>query len=332
MNKPVRLKDIAEGLNVSIMTVSKAINGHPDISEKRRTEILEYVKSVNYVPNQVAKNFRQQKTKTVAIILSNNSNPYNARIIRGIEETLSSKGYYTVIMNSQEDAKKELKLVKELRGLNVAGVLLTPAAGNKKSCEFLRQFNIPYVLVNRYIQENEDTYVVIDDKKAAFLATRHLCSFNYDKVFFLNYLSSVSSTQNRLLGYQEALAKCDVEADESWVISDCVNQLDGYEAMKKILEKNKPPFSVLCYSDYIAIGAICALQEREIRIPDDVAVMGNDDIEILSFVKPRLSTIGVPKLRLGSRCAELLIDLIEKKDIEEKRILMKPELIIRETS
>jgi len=119
---------------------------------------------------------------------------------------------------------------------------------------------------------------------------------------------------------------------------ECVNQLDGYEAMKKILEKNNPPFSVYCYSDYIAIGAICALQEREIRIPEDVAVMGNDDIEILSFVKPRLTTIGVPKYRLGIKCAELLVELIDKKNSgetessKEKRILLKPDLIIRETS
>lgn len=338
MKKIVRLKDLAEGLNVSITTVSKALNDHPDISEIRKKEILEYAKQVNYVPNQVAKNFRLQKTKIVGIIISDNSNPYNARIIRGIEETLSAKGYYSIVMNTHEDPEKEMKLVRELRGLNVAGVLLTPAAGNKKSCEILKQFNIPYVLVNRYIDEEQDTYVTIDDKRAAYIATKHLCSYHYDKIFFLNFLSSVSSAKNRLEGYYKALADCNVEVDESWIISECVNQSNGYEAMKKILERNKPPFSVLCYSDYIAIGAICALQEREIRIPDDVAVMGNDDIDILSFVKPRLTTVGVPKLRLGVKSAELLIELIEKRDseekelFEEKRILMKPELIIRETS
>lgn len=328
----IRLKDIADALNVSITTVSKALNGHPDISESRRKEILEYAEKLNYVPNQVARSFRQQRTKIVGIILSDISNPYNARIIRGIEETFSSKGYYTIIMNNHEDPEKELKLVSELCGLNVAGVLLTPAAGNKKSRELLRQFNIPYVLVNRYINEKEDTYVVVDDWKAAYIGTKHLCSFCYDKIFFLNFLSSVSSSKNRLKGYKAALEEYKIEMDESWVIPDCKNQQDGYKAMLKILEKNKPPFSVLCYSDYIAIGAICALQERLIRIPENVAVMGTDDIDILSFVKPRLTTVGVPKLRLGIRCAELLIDLIRKKETEEKRIVMKPELIIRETS
>ena len=327
----VRLKDIADALNVSITTVSKALNGHPDISEARRKEILEYAERFNYVPNQVARSFRQQRTRIVGIILSDNSNPYNARIIRGIEETLSSKGYYTIIMNNQEDPEKEMKLVSELLGLNVAGVLLTPAAGNRKSCELLRKFNIPYVLVNRYINEKEDTYVVVDDRKAAYLGTKHLSSFCYDKVFFLNFLSSVSSSKNRLKGYKDALKEANIEMDESWVIPECKNQLDGYKAMLKILE-NKPPFSVLCYSDYIAIGAICALQERLIRIPEDVAVMGTDDIDILSFVKPRLTTVGVPKLRLGIKCAELLIDLIKKKECKERRIVMKPELIIRETS
>lgn len=102
----IRLKDIADALNVSITTVSKALNGHPDISESRRKEILEYAEKLNYVPNQVARSFRQQRTKIVGIILSDNSNPYNARIIRGIEETFSSKGYYTIIMNNHEDPEK----------------------------------------------------------------------------------------------------------------------------------------------------------------------------------------------------------------------------------
>ena len=135
------------------------------------------------------------------------------------------------------------------------------------------------------------------------------------------------------------------------MIGDCMDQSDGYESMKQILESTKPPFSVLCYSDYIAIGAICAIQERGYSLPHDIALMGNDNLEILSFVKPRLSTIGAPKLRMGIRSAEFLLEMISDKfakseldndDLEaleenggndlNRHIVMKPELIIRETS
>lgn len=345
MKKVTRLKDLAEGLNVSITTVSKALNDHPDISPKRKKEILDYAKKVNYVPNQLAKSFRQQKTKIIGIILSDNSNPFNARVIRGIEETLSVQGYHCLVMNTHEDVEKEQQLIKELRGLNVAGVLLTPASGNKASCELLRQYGINYVLVNRYVEKGEDTYVVLDDYQAAYMATKHLCSYGNEKVFFLNFIPSVSSAQNRLDGYKKGLEECGVEYDSNWVTFGCVNQGDGYEVMKQILEKNKPPFSVLCYSDYIAIGAICAIQERGFSLPHEVALMGNDDIGILSFVKPRLTTIGVPKLRMGIKCAQLLLEMIEAKEkadmeaeLEEEetiyvpqQVVLKPELIIRET-
>lgn len=346
MKKVTRLKDLAEGLNVSITTVSKALNNHPDISVKRKKEILDYAKKVNYVPNQLAKNFRQQKTKLIGIILSDNSNPFNARVIKGIEETLSVQEYHCLVMNTNEDVEKEQQLIKELCGLNVAGVLLMPASGNRKSCELLQQHGVNYVLVNRYVDKGEDTYVVMDDYQAAYMSTKHLCSYGNDKVFFLNFISSVSSTQERLEGYKKALEEYGMEYDSNWVTFGCVNQTDGYEVMKRILEKNKPPFSVLCYSDYIAIGAVCAIQERGYSMPHDVALMGNDDIDILSFVKPRLTTVGTPKMRMGIKSAELLLEMIKTKEIakeaeelgeeneviyEPKQVVMKPELIIRET-
>ena len=349
MKKITRLKDLAEGLGVSITTVSKALNDHPDISAKRKKEILDYAKSVNYVPNQVARSFRQQKTKMIGIIISDNADPFYARVIRGIEETLSVLGYYCVVMNSHEDVEQEIKLIDELLGLNVAGVILAPAAGNKRSCELLRKYDIPYVLVNRYLEEDKDTYVVLDDYQAAYMTAKHLCSYGNDKIFFLNFLPSVSSAQNRLEGYKKALEESGIPYQPSLVVSGCTNQTDGYESMKRILEKNKPPFCVMCYSDYIAIGAICAVQERGFNLPHDVALCGNDDISILSFVKPRLTTIGAPKLRMGIASAELLIELMEaKKKIDKsgdgneevhvseprkgKHIVMKPEMILRETS
>lgn len=120
MQEKVRLKDLAEKLNISITTVSKALNGHPDISEKRRKEIIEYAASVNYVPNQVAKNFRQQRTNTVGIILSDNAYPYNSRMLHGMEETLAASGYYPIFVDSHQDARRELELIRSLHALNVA--------------------------------------------------------------------------------------------------------------------------------------------------------------------------------------------------------------------
>ncbi len=342
MKKVTRLKDLAEGLNVSITTVSKALNDHPDISAKRKKEILDYAKQMNYMPNQVAKSFRQQKTRLIGVIFSDNTNPFYARVIRGIEDVMFRNGYHCILMNSYEDAKKEAQFIDELRGLNVAGVLLSPAAGRGDSIRLLERYDIPYVLVNRYVEKGKNTYVALDDYLAGYLSAKHLCSYGNKEIFFLNFIPEVSSAKEREAGYRQALKECGIAVRPEWIINGCRNQNDGYEAVKKILETVRPPISIMCYSDNIAIGAVCAIQERRYMLPYDVALVGNDDIALVSFLSPRFTTIGVPKLRMGRKGAELLIERIRAKEKademdeecawEDQQILMRPKLLIRETS
>ena len=339
MKTAVRLKDIAEGMGVSITTVSKAMNNHPDISERRKKEILDYARRMNYTPNQVARGFRKKETNLIGIVLNDNVNPYNARLISGIEKTFAEAGYQTIIMNTHENVETEAELITQLRGLHVAGVILMPSPGNSTSVETLKGFGVPYVQVTRYLNKDEGNYVVLNDYEAGFKAADYLCTYGNEKLYFLNYLKNVSSAEERLRGYRDALLKNGISYDEKLVISGCRNQSDGYEVMKSILQDVKQPISVMCYSDYIAIGAISAVQEMGLALPKDVALMGNDDIDILSFVKPRLSTISVQKQRMGVRSAEVLLGLIRNSesdvdglDSTGERIVLKPELVIRETA
>lgn len=337
----ITLKDIARDLNVSITTVSKALNNHPDISEKRKKEILEYAERKNYVPNTMAQSFRTQKSNLIGMILTDNTNPYNARIIKGLEAGLSESGYHCIIANNGEDEEREMQMIKELVGMNAAGVLITPARGNRKSCQYMTALGVPYVLVDRYLEKDKDAYVAIDDEGAAFEATNYLATYRNEKIFFLNYLSGISSTDNRLLGYRRALEANGMAFVPEHVFDSCFDETDGYETLVRILEKHKPPFSVLCYSDYIALGVVCALQERGYQSPFDVPVMGNDDIGILSYVKPRLTTIAVPKYRLGYKCSEFLVEMIKRKQeqlpfdeefMRNKRQIVRTETLIRETA
>ena len=342
MKTAVRLKDIAEGMGVSITTVSKAMNNHPDISEKRKKEILDYARQMNYTPNQVARGFRKQATNLIGVVLNDNSDPLNARLLRGIEETLAGADYQAIVMNTHESAETEVKLITQLRGLNVAGVIMMPAPGGHKTAEVLREFGIPAVQVTRYLDKDEGNYIISDDYEAGFKAADYLCTYGNEKLYFLNYLDNVSSTEERLRGYKDALKKHGIPYDPSLVISGCRDQSDGYDAMKSILQTCRLPVSVMCYSDYIATGAISAVQEMGLDLPKDVALMGNGDISILSFVKPRLTTIGVQKLRMGVKSAEVLLDLIRRSESGEgeapegaevsERVILKSDLIIRETA
>lgn len=340
MKNEITLKDIAEAIGVSVTTVSKALNNHPDISKKRKAEIKEYAKKHNYIPNEMAKYFRKKKSKLIGIVLPDNANPYNARIIKGIESGLYEAGYHCIIMNNNENIEKEMEIVRMLRSLNVAGVLIAPAKGNKEGCNYLKDAGIPYVLINRYLGRDQDAYVVIDDEYATYNATEYLATYQ-NKIFFLNYLPEISSSKNKLKGYKRALKDNNMTFSNEYVFESCLGQADGYSTTAQILQHYSPPFSILCHSDYVAIGVLCALQERGYQTPADVAVMGNGDIDILSFVKPRLSTVAVPKYRLGYKGAEILLNLIKQKSskqyldtkfLKTQQIVMNTEIIIRETS
>lgn len=333
MNRPATLKDIAEKLHLSITTISKALNGHPDIPEARRNEILDLVEKMNYVPNTMAKSLRNKKTKFIGLVVSDNSNPYYARVIKGVEEFLFGQGYQTLIFNNNEDVKKELFFIKELRSINVAGVILTPALGNQDSVEILKKFKIPYVLANRYLDRNRDNYVIVNDFQAGYIGTKHLLGKRFKKVLFINGNEHISAARERFEGYLSAMNEAGVTVGSDWVYNNGITQENGYKIAKTILKKHSRPFSLMCFSDYVAIGAMKAIFETGTKIPQEVAVMGIDDIDLFSFIHPGLTTVYVPKKELGLRSAELLIGLIkEPEKVKGRKIILEPKLVIRDSA
>ncbi|MDD5017796.1 MAG: LacI family DNA-binding transcriptional regulator [Eubacteriales bacterium] len=335
MRKNITLKDIASELGVTAMTVSKALNNHPDISEARKKQILEMAEKMNYIPNALAKNLRTKSSSLIGVIVADNSNPYFANSIKGVERVLSLNNYHSIIFNSNEDPKRERMFINDLRSLNVAGIIMAPALGNKQNVEMLKGIHIPYVLFSRYIDEITDTYVIADDISAGYLATKYLLEKKGGKVVFINSNLDVSTARNRMLGYNKAFAESGLPIDSGLVFSGALYISDGYELTKKILKKISPPFSLLCYSDYIAIGALQALSEENIKIPQDVALMGIDNIEYSAFTNPKLSTVALPSMQIGISSANLLIKIIKSKtslDIKSKQIILRPHLMIRDST
>lgn len=335
MKTAVTLKDIAKKLNISVMTVSKAMNNHPDISAKRKKEILELAARMNYIPNAIAKSLRNRKSKLVAVIIGDNSNPYYAKVIKGAEYTLSKNGYQLIIINSDEKPEKELKLIDQLRGIHIAGVLITPAAGKSESSKKLMKYGIPHVFLSRYLDREKDNYVVADDFNAGYLAASCLSTNVKDKVFAIWFIKNVTTAHEREAGFLKAFAEKNIPFDRNNITYDCVNYQDGYDAMINILKNNKPPVSVICYSDFLAIGAMRAIRELNLKIPDDVSIIGIDGIEFLDYGIPRLSTVSLPKFRIGKVGAELLLKILnEDRDDESPslhQIVLETQLIDRDT-
>lgn len=332
MKKRVTLKDIAEELNVSVTTISKAINNHPDISTVRRQQVIELLEKRNYIPNYMAKNLRGFDSKFIGLIVSDNTNPYYAMAIKGVESVLSKHGFFTLIFNTNEQISTECNFVREMLGIGIAGVLITPAMGNTESLDILSSNSIPYVCLHRYASKGKGPYVVADDVEAAYLGTKYLLEKYKRPVILINASRVISTAQNRFEGYCKALSEEGLAFNPELVIENVITQSQGYETAKELIKKVRKNISIICYSDYVATGVIMCLIESNIRIPQDITLVGIDGISMFSYIYPGLTTVHLPKFELGAIGAELLLNLINGQKEIETKISLKPALHIMGTA
>jgi len=331
-NSPT-LKDIATKLNLSVTTISKVINNHADISEETRQQVLDTIKEIGYVPNFMAANLRRSNGRLVGLVLSDVSQPYFSEVIFGYESTLHQAGYQTLLFNSFEDPTRELSIIRQLATLNIAGVILDIAQGSERSIESLQDLGIPYVLSNRYQDEDEDYYVVADNELAGFLATKHLLERKPDRpVVCLNGPNNISPTTGRFEGYYKAMHESLCKINEAYIYNNLFGLRDAYETGLCAAKEVGIPFSAFCSTDQIAFGFLRGIYESSLRVPQDVGVIGVDGIESASYMMPALSTIELPKQQMGQQSAQMLISLIENKPVLNPRVKMTPVLKIRETT
>ncbi|HBR02180.1 MAG TPA: hypothetical protein DD738_06190 [Ruminiclostridium sp.] len=327
------MKDIARRMNMSVTTISKVINGHADISERTKQEVFRTIEEMGYVQNFMASNLRRTKSNMVALVLSDISTPYFSNVIRSYEMTLSEAGYQILIFGSYENAEKEYNFIRQLSSLQVAGIILDLAKGSKNSIPTLQASGIPYVLSNRYINHDEGPIVAADNKMAGYLATKHLLERKPGRpVLCINGPDDISPTWDRYNGYCRALHEAGVELQPDYVFSDYYGLEDSFLACKEITRLMEPPFSIFCNTDLIAMGILSGLRASGLRVPEDVGVIGVDDIEMAAYLTPSLSTIALPKELIGEQSAKILINLMEGLEVENPICFLPPALIQRETT
>lgn len=329
----VTMKDIAKSLGVSITTVSKVVNGHNDISEKTRKEVMDRIAEMGYVPNMLAMNLRRNRANMVALVLSDLSKPYYGRVIEGYERVLEAAGYQTITFSSMENREREDRFIRRIASMNMAGIIIDPAQNSDPEQTALKNAGIPYVFSNRFPQADSGYYVAADNDLAGYLATCHLLDRKKAApVFCVNGPSHISPTVTRFRGYRKALDERKMPFRAEYVFENCFGLDEAYEIGRKIARMTRPPFSVFCATDQFAVGIVRALHDEGLRIPEDVGVMGVDDIDMAQYIIPALTTVSLPKARIGEASARMLIDLIEGREVEKPRILLKPELIVREST
>jgi len=326
----VTIKDLAVAAGVSVMTVSRALNGKSDVTDETRERIVELAKQKGYIINGVARDLRTRTTRVLGVIITDNSNPYFARVVRGIQDTASQHGYSIILSNTDEDPKREQQMVRLLQEVRVAGLLLTPSFSNYDDIISLTQSGFPLVLINRHLEGIDASYVIGDDTKGAYLVTSHLIRRGFRRILFINGPETISPARDRMKGYQQAMAENGIRPEPELIFNDNLTLDNGYTTMQHILKSFPAPLGVLCFSDYVAIGAIKAIKEASFRIPEDVSIAGYDDVDVAAYLASPLTTVKNPCYQIGQTATELLIDIIEGR-AEQKghAIALEPELVVR---
>lgn len=335
--KHATLQDIAHKLGLSRSTVSRALNDHPNISEKVKKLVNQTAEELHYVPNSFAKNLKNMKSNTIGIIVPDIKHDFFSSLIGGAEEAAHSAGYSIIVTQSNEDANREIINTEVLLQQRVAGVIASVSQNSTSGDHFnrLTSRGIPVVFFDRALDELDIPRVLIDDYKSAYNAVSYLIGKGRKKIAHFAGHQSLKIYQRRLEGYSDALKNNDIPIDTSLILVAGYQEHDGYESMDKLIKADNIPDAVFSINDSLAIGAIQRIKEEGLIIPKDISLIGFSNMKIASIVEPALTTVNQPSLEMGRIAVKLLLEKIESVNVSEERnntIILDTELIIRKST
>ncbi|MBA3062579.1 MAG: LacI family transcriptional regulator [Atribacteria sp.] len=325
------IKDVAELVGVHPSTVSRVINDDSRISEKTREKVFLIIKKLGYTPNAIARGLKTKRTHTLGMLIPDITNPFFAEIARGVEDAANKNDFNIILCNTDDRLKKERTYLEILRGKRVDGLILGTAHVKDKSILELEKNNFPYILVSRNIEELDKNCVIVDDEAGGIMATEYLIKLGHRRIAHITGPLKIRSALNRLKGYKLALKKYGIEYRDELVGEGDFRIKGGYQVMKRFLKLAEPPTAIFAANDLLALGAMQAIQKKNFHIPEDFSVIGFNDIELASFVYPALTTIRQPMLEMGALAVKMLLRIIEEGEFNQRKIVLKPKLIIRES-
>ncbi|NHN31903.1 LacI family DNA-binding transcriptional regulator [Paenibacillus agricola] len=332
----ITLKTLADLFQVSPKTVSKVLNHKPGVREELRKAILNKAEELHYVPNLFGRGLQGGSMKTIGVILSDNTSPNYSTVLKGIEASADKHGYNIILCNSNESKETEEQKIRLLTEKHVEGIILasvsyTTDVMKRKSLLGLKNLGIPYVLISRMIHDEEPHDIVkTNDIEGGYLATKYLMDRGHRDIIYLANKYSVTSSHERLVGFRKALEQQGLPFKQAHIIDQCESTMEsGYKVMQAVLAECKDFTAVLAFNDLIAVGAMSAIQEKGYRIPEDIAVIGYDDIEYAKFTNPPLTTIRQDADRIGHLAMDVLLNKINNPDAEQQQIYLPPQFIER---
>jgi DNA-binding LacI/PurR family transcriptional regulator len=331
MNPPITMRQIAERAEVSIGTVSHVINNTAKVREKLRQRVLDAIRSLGYQPSQLARGLRRNQTNIVVMIVPDITNPFFPAVVRGVEDVAYKGGFRLVLCNTDNDAQKESFYLNEMRSYRPAGWLVIPATDSYMATQ-LKSSAIagpPVVCIDRQPPGWKGDVVLVANEAGAYSATQHLMRMGHRQLAVITGPLHLTNAVERLRGFKRALAEAKVAIEPEYIQEARFNRQSGYQAAMRLLRMLPRPSAIFACNDLMAMGVLLATRELGLRCPEDVSVVGFDDLDFAEFTAPALTSVHQPGYQIGTTAARLLLDRIEGSQKPPQKISLPSELKIR---
>ncbi len=333
-NHSVTIKDIAKILGISKSTVSRALSEHSDVHAETRNKVLALAKKLQYQPNVIALNLKQQRTNTIGVIIPETENPFFARTVSGIQKIANEAGYNVMVCQSSESYQTEKSNLQSLIATRVDGLLISISRETDKTDHFEAIFrkNIPLVFFDRICKTLDTAQVITNNYEIAFEATQYLIAQGCKRIATITGPRHLYTSFNRFQGYMDALTKNNLEFDPDYLLLSDLRQDSIESYTRHLINLKEPPDAIIAKNDLIAIEMMHIIKQFGLKVPRDIAVLGFNNEPISQFVEPSLSTIDHPAHDIGAAAAELLLSQIKGENHEREKKVIKSNLVIREST
>jgi len=332
----VNLKRLAQELNLAVSTVSRALSDSYDISEETKKKVLALAKKLNYQPNPFARSLRNRSSKTIAVILPEIANNYFSVAINGIEDVAQANNYHVLIYITHENLQKEADIVKLLLNGRVDGILMSLSGGSEDTGHLkeLQDSKVPVVFFDRVSDTIETVKVITNNFESGYLATSHLITRGSQKIAYLTFSGDLSIEQQRMKGYMESVTNRGLQHREEFIVRCNNNSEENYQKIMELFSADDRPDGVFASVESLAILAYEVCSELNLRIPEDVKIVGFSNLRTASLLSPALTTITQPAFNMGQEAAKALFEALEKPHVkmENRTIVLRSNLIERRST
>lgn len=327
----ITIKDVAQMAGVSVTTVSHVINNTRYVSDGLRARVQDAIRELDYHPNALARGLRGGESRTIGLIVPDNSNPFFAEVARDIEDVGFAKGYSVILCNSDGDIKKESAYIEILIAKKVDGVIFIASGSSHDHIQRLLRRDIPVVIADRDISSFPVDMVMVSNEQGGYEATKYLLALGHKKIGCITGPSELTPSADRVRGYRRAILEENIPIIDEYIVSGDFRFQSGSAAMECLLNLADPPTAVFICNDMMAIGALRTLRKAGLKVPEDLSIVGFDDIELASAVSPALTTIHQPIEEFANLTVKILLNRIHKKPAGKRRMVFETRLVIRDS-